>query len=396
MFSNWFLKSFRILFLPFAIVYGFVIWLRNFFYNKNIFRSSSFGLPVICVGNLSIGGTGKSPMVEFLVGHLKSRFRIATLSRGYKRKTRGYALASETTSALDIGDEPMLFHLKFPEVPVAVGEERLVAIPQLLHDRPLTQAIILDDAFQHRAINAGLNILLTDYNNLFTRDFYLPTGDLRDVKSSYKRAHVIVVTKCKTDLSPDEADKIRKEIRPLPWQQIFFSSIQYASPYHITKHTLFELNVKTEVLLVTGIANPQPLKKLLEEKSQAYYMISFSDHYIFRIDDLRDIRRRFERIDAANKIILTTEKDAIRLMKFKAELEELPIYVIAIRHHFLFGEEEKFIDTVIKFIEEFKPAAVEESERALAQSHSEIASVQGDDESGNMDRQSSERATKAH
>src|SRR5438045_4045623 len=217
----------------------------------------------------------------------------------------------------------MLFHQKFPDVPVAVGEERLVAIPQLLHDRPHTQAIILDDAFQHRAINAGLNILLTDYNNLFTRDFYLPTGDLRDVKSSYKRAHVIVVTKCKANLSRDEADKISKEIRLLPAQQIFFSSIQYASPCHITKHTLFELNSKTEVLLVTGIANPQPLKKLLEEKSQAYYMISFSDHYIFRIDDLRDIRKRFERIDAANKIILTTEKDAIRLMKFKSELKTL-------------------------------------------------------------------------
>jgi tetraacyldisaccharide 4'-kinase len=286
----------------------------------------------------------------------------------------------------------MLFHLKFPEVPVAVGEERLVAIPQLLHDRPQTEAIILDDAFQHRAINAGLNILLTDYNNLFTRDFYLPTGDLRDVKSSYKRAHVIVVTKCKAELSPDEADKIRKEIRPLSSQQIFFSSLQYGSLYHITKHTPFGLNLRTEVLLVTGIANPQPLKKLLEEKSQAYYMISFSDHYIFRIDDLRDIRKRFERIDAANKIILTTEKDAIRLMKFKAELETLPIYVIPIRHHFLFGEKGKFVDAIIKFIAEFKPATREELKIELPQREPD---VQSDDESRDMDRKPPERATKA-
>jgi tetraacyldisaccharide 4'-kinase len=354
MFSNWFLKSFRILLLPFAIVYWLIILLRNFLYNNNILKSSSFGLPVICVGNLSIGGTGKSPMVEFLVGCLKVRFKIATLSRGYKRKTTGYALANETTTALDIGDEPMLFHLKFPGVPVAVGEERLVAIPQLLHDKPDTEVIILDDAFQHRAINAGMNILLTDYSNLFTRDFYLPTGDLRDLKSSYKRADLIVVTKCKIDLSTDEAEKIRTEIRPLPHQQVFFSAIQYGQPYHITRFSPFDLNLKTEVLLVTGIANPLPLKKLLEEKSHAYYMMAFSDHYIFRIDDLKDIKKRFEKIDISNKIILTTEKDAMRLMKFRAELEELPIYVIAIRHHFLFGGEKKFVATVAKFIEEFK------------------------------------------
>jgi tetraacyldisaccharide 4'-kinase len=356
MFSNWFLKSFRILFLPFAIIYWFSIWLRNFFYDIKIFRSSSFGLPVICVGNLSVGGTGKSPMVEFLVEHLKNKFKVATLSRGYKRKTEGYALANENATALDIGDEPMLFHLKFPDVPVAVGEERLVAIPQLLHDKPGTQAIILDDAFQHRAIRAGLNILLTDCNNLFTRDFYLPAGDLRDLKSGYKRADIIVVTKCKADMIAAESDKIRKEINPLTNQQIFFSTIQYSNPYHITTHSEFQLNSKTEVLLVTGIANPQPLKNFLEEKSHAYYMMAYSDHYIFRIDDLKDIKKRFERIEIAKKIILTTEKDAIRLMKFKTELETMPVYVIPIRHHFLFGEEGKFINTVIKFVENFKMA----------------------------------------
>src|SRR6266498_769740 len=356
MFSNWFLKSFRIFFLPIAIIYWVIIWLRNFFYDKNILKSSSFGLPVICIGNLSMGGTGKSPMVEFLVEHLKDRFKVATLSRGYKRKTTGYALAKEHTTALDIGDEPMLFHLKFPDVPVAVGEERLVAIPQLLHDKPETEAIILDDAFQHRAINAGLNILLTDFNNLFTRDFYLPTGDLRDLKSSYKRADIIVITKCRPEMTIDDADKIRKEIRPLVHQQIFFSTIQYGQPYHITRLSPYELNLKTEVLLVTGIANPQPLKKLLEEKSHTYYMMSFSDHYIFRIDDLKDIKKRFERIEAPKKIILTTEKDAMRLMKFKTELETVPIYVIPIRHYFLFGEEEKFMEAVVNFVKNFKPA----------------------------------------
>ena len=293
-------------------------------------------------------------MVEFLVTHLKDKFKVATLSRGYKRKTSGYALANENTTALDIGDEPMLFHLKFPGVPVAVGEERLVAIPQLLHDKPETEAIILDDAFQHRAINAGINILLTDYNNLFTRDFYLPTGDLRDLKSSYKRADIIVVTKCKPEMTPEEADEISKEICPLPHQRLFFSTIQYGQPYHITRLSPFELSLKTEVLLVTGIANPQPLKKLLEERSHTYYMMSFSDHYIFSIDDLKDIKKRFERIDVTNKIILTTEKDAMRLMKFRTELEELPMYVIAIRHCFLFGGERKFVEAVTDFVSNFK------------------------------------------
>jgi tetraacyldisaccharide 4'-kinase len=255
---------------------------------------------------------------------------------------------------LDIGDEPMLFHQKFPGVPVAVGEERLVAIPQLLHDRPGTQVIILDDAFQHRAVNAGFNILLSDCNNLFTRDFYLPTGDLRDLKSAYKRADIVVVTKCKFEMTEEEADKIRNEVQPLPKQQLYFSSIQYGNPYHITNLTPFELDTNTEVLLVTGIASPQPLKKLLEEKCQTYQLMSFSDHYIFRIDDLRDIRRRFDRVEAPKKIILTTEKDATRLMKFKNELERLPVYVIPISHHFLFEQEMKFIETVTKFIGEFK------------------------------------------
>src|SRR5215469_7221375 len=312
MFSNWFLKSFRILFLPLAIIYWFIIWLRNFFYDKNIFRSSSFGLPIICIGNLSVGGTGKSPMVEFLLEHLHKKFKVTTLSRGYKRKTSGYALANENSTALDIGDEPMLFHQKFPDVPVAVGEERLVAIPQLLHDKPETQVVILDDAFQHRAVHAGLNILLTDYNNLFTRDFYLPTGDLRDLRSGYKRADIVVVTKCRFEMSVDEAEMIKNEIDPLPHQQIYFSAIQYGDPYHITRLTPTELNSKTEVLLVTGIASPQPLKKLLEERTHTYYMMAYSDHYIFRIDDLRDIKKRFERIEAEKKFILTTEKDAIR------------------------------------------------------------------------------------
>ena len=340
--------------LPFALLYWLGIGIRNWMYNKNILKSASFGLPLICIGNLSVGGTGKSPMVEYLVRRLKDKLNVATLSRGYKRKTKGYALANAGTTALDIGDEPMQFHLKFPDVPVAVGEQRIVAIPQLLHDKPETEAIILDDAFQHRSINAGLNIILTDYTNLFTRDFYLPTGDLRDLKSSYKRAEIIIVTKCKPGLTETEKQKITSEIHPLPHQHVFFTAIEYGSMYHITNNRESELDDKTEVLLVTGIANPRPLKKMLEEHSNSYHMLQYSDHHIFTIDDLNDIKKRFENIETKNKIILTTEKDAVRLIKFSNEIAELPLYVIPVRHQFLFEGGIIFDTLVMDFIHNFK------------------------------------------
>ncbi len=355
MFSNFFLKSFRLLLFPFALLYWMGIAIRNWLYEKNIFRSARFGLPVICVGNLSVGGTGKSPMVEYLVERLKDNFKVATLSRGYKRKTKGYSLANKNSTALEIGDEPMQFHLKFPDVPVAVGERRIEAIPQLLHDKPETQAIILDDAFQHRAILAGLNILLTEYNNLFVHDFYLPTGDLRDLKSSYIRAEIIVVTKCKQNLSEEEKKKIIKEINPLAGQQIFFTAIEYGDPYHIKENRISNLSENKEVLLVTGIANPGPLKKLLEEQSKTYYLMQYPDHHIFTIDDLNDIKKKFEDIQTESKMILTTEKDAVRLVKFQHDITNLPLYVIPVRHRFLFWEGEKFDQLVTSFIKNFMP-----------------------------------------
>ena len=355
MYSNIFLKSFRILLFPLAVVYWLIILIRNKLYDNKILGSATFGLPLICVGNLSVGGTGKSPMVEFLVRNLKDDFKVATLSRGYKRKTKGYALAHERSDALEIGDEPMQFHLKFPLVPVAVGEERLDAISQLLHDRPETQCIILDDAFQHRAIQAGMNILLTDYNNLFTRDFYLPTGDLRDLKSGYKRAEIIVVTKCDRFITEKEKNEIVAEIRPLAHQRVFFTANRYSDPYHIIDHqnTIHEL-AKTEVLLVTGIANPQPLKELLMDHSDSYFMLHYPDHHIFTIDDWKDIKRRFDKVATSRKIILTTEKDAVRLAKFRDQLNNLPLYVIPLEHYFLFDGRETFLTLIRNYIRDFK------------------------------------------
>jgi tetraacyldisaccharide 4'-kinase len=354
MFSNVFLKSFRILLFPFALLYGGIVILRNWLYDHNWMRSTTFNLPLICIGNLSVGGTGKSPMVEYLLGRFKGKFRLATLSRGYKRKTKGYALAGERTTALEIGDEPMLFHRKFPEVPVAVGEERLVAIPQLLHDRPDTQAVILDDAFQHRPIRAGLNILLTDHGNLYTRDFFLPTGDLRDARSSARRAQVIVVTKCPATLGAEEKAALGRELAPSPGQHLFFTTIAYGTAYHISSKAFVYLTDDTEVLLITGIANPKPLKTYLEERVQTYSMMHYGDHHIFSIDDWRDIKKRFSELEGPKKLIITTEKDAMRLLKFETELDALPFYVLPIEHQFLFGEGTQFDSIVYNFIQEFK------------------------------------------
>lgn len=346
-------KSFRYILFPFSILYGFIIWLRNKLFDKNILHSATFNFPVICVGNLAVGGTGKTPMAEYLIRLLRNKYKVATLSRGYKRRTKGFAIADDNTTAIDIGDEPMQLYKKFPEITVAVAEERIVGIPQLLHAKPETGIIILDDAFQHREVRAGLNILLTEYEDLYTRDFILPAGNLRDVKSSSKRANIIIVTKCKSHLNEEERQNIITEINPFPEQKIFFTKIEYPSPYHLfTKENRF-IEHDCSILLVCGIANPKPLKETLANYTDTYEMILFRDHHIFSVDDLAEIKRQFSKIESANKIILTTEKDGVRLAKYGNELKDLPVYVLPMRHKFLFGGEDKFDETIISFVESF-------------------------------------------
>jgi tetraacyldisaccharide 4'-kinase len=357
-FNSFFLKSFRALLLPFALVYGLVVIIRNYLYDKKIIKFAEFNIPVICVGNLVVGGTGKSPMVEYLLELLHKQFNLATLSRGYKRKTKGYVVADENTTALDIGDEPMQFYLKYPDVKVAAGEERIVTIPQLLYDHYNTEVIILDDAFQHREIKAGFNILLTQFGNLYSHDFFLPAGDLRDEWRSAKRAQIIIVTKCPADLKETQQQKILKSLNVLPAQQVFFTTIEYGTPYHILNRAdEWVLTPTVEVLLVCGIANPGPLKDYLHQHTYTYYQKTFSDHHIFSIDDLNEIEDMFDDISTKNKIILTTEKDAVRLVKFNEELKDIPIYVLPIKSTFLFNEEQKFNDMVISFIKNFTAPA---------------------------------------
>lgn len=358
-----FFKTIRILLLPIALLVGLYIFVRNRLYNKGILRSAQFNLPLIGVGNLAVGGTGKSPMVELIIRLLNNRYHLATLSRGYKRKTKGYAIATSETTALEIGDEPMQFHLKFPEVAVAVGEERLVALPQLLQDRPEVEVVILDDVFQHRPIQAGLNILLTDFSNLYTRDWFLPTGDLRDERASAKRADVIVVTKCPPQLTENQKTEILKELNPHKAQQVFFSCLKYGNPYHLITGAPLRQEEPlsndqrpekdSEVLLVSGIANPAPLKQYIQEHYKTYWMQAYADHHIFTIDDLKEIKKKFEQIQHHDKCILTTEKDAVRLRKFGKEVESLPFFVLPVEHQILFGQEQQFQSILLKFIEGF-------------------------------------------
>ncbi len=355
--KNIFIGIFRFLLLPLALLYGIAVTIRNWLFDVKIIKSATFNFPLICVGNLVVGGTGKSPMVEYLVETLKPVYTVATLSRGYKRKTKGYALATAATTALEIGDEPMQFHTKFPDVAVAVGEERLVAIPQLLHDRPATEVIILDDAFQHRYVNAGLNLLLTDCNDIFYKDWFLPSGNLRDQRKSYKRAHIIIVTKCPAGLNDEEKKQVIADIHPLKHQHVFFTCISYGDAYHILSSARLPDLANKSVLLVCGIANPKPLQKYLQSHSAVFEEKLYGDHHIFTIDDLKDIRKRFEEMKGEDKIIITTEKDAVRLHKFDEQLSHMPFYVLPVKPRFLFGEEEQFNALVKTFIDGFSKMA---------------------------------------
>jgi tetraacyldisaccharide 4'-kinase len=352
-FKNIYLRSFRLFLFPLALVYGLIVKLRNWMFTKNWIGSVTFNLPIISVGNLTVGGTGKSPMVEYLAALLKNEFPLATLSRGYKRRTSGYLLAGPDSTAIEIGDEPMQFHITHPDISVAVGEKRIEAIPQLLFDRPATKLIILDDAFQHREIHAGLEVLLTDYSNLYTRDFFLPTGDLRDEVQSAKRADILVVTKCPPTLSEHERFLIMKELNPQKHQEVFFTSIEYKTPYHIITKEKRPLSKTEEVLLVCGIANPEPLTSYIHEHTKTYDALFYSDHHLFNVDDISDIKERFDRMNDGNDFILTTEKDAVRILKFENFLQDLPFYVLPISIHFLFNQKEQFDELIRSYPQTF-------------------------------------------
>lgn len=317
------MKLLRNIFFPFVPVYYLATWVRNKLYDLNIKKSKSYNLPVICVGNLSVGGTGKTPMIEYLIRLLKEEHKIATLSRGYKRKTKGFQIANETSSAQTIGDEPFQFYNKFKDdVLVAVDSNRQRGIEAILKADSLINVVLLDDAFQHRRVKARLNILLTTYNDLYINDFVLPTGNLREPRHGANRAQIIMVTKCPENLNETEKEIIIKELKPKPYQHVFFSSIKYANTVisELKSKNVRDLNNFT---LVTGIANAKPLADYLTEKELDFEHLNFKDHHDFSEKEISVLEQQ--------ELIITTEKDFMRLKNHKSlqdKLFYLPIEMV--------------------------------------------------------------------
>lgn len=314
------MKTIRYLLFPVVPIYYVVTWLRNKLYDWGIKKSKSYPFPVICVGNLSTGGTGKTPMVEYLVNLLKDEFNLATLSRGYKRKTNGFQLADKHTTAEILGDEPFQFYNKFNEdIIVAVDADRQNGITQLLNLNNAPEVVLLDDAFQHRKVKAGFNILLTTYSQPYFKDMVLPTGNLREPKSGAKRADIIVVTKCPEYIGETEKNIYKKQIAPLPHQQVFFSAISYSERVISQRETL-KLDGLEHFTLVTGIANAMPLVDFLKGKNLNFEHLNFKDHHNFSEQDIEMLTEK--------QRIITTEKDFVRLQKhdvLKGKLFYLPI-----------------------------------------------------------------------
>ena len=346
---------------PLSLIYGLVTAVRNWLFDQEILKTTTFQIPVICVGNLSVGGTGKTPHTEFVIELLQSEWKTAMLSRGYKRITKGFVLADEKSVSQTIGDEPFQIYKKFSGITVAVDEKRVRGVRKLLDIHPDLKAVILDDAFQHRYIYSGLSILLTDFSNLYTRDLVLPAGTLREWKAGCKRADIIVVTKCPADLQPISMRVIESEIKPENNQLLFFSTYVYEDIIPVfldAKPESWSLAKVKEsdahVLLVAGIVNPKPIIEHIDKYSKHIDSVFFGDHHNFSLKDYATIGSEFEKIETESKIILTTEKDAARLVndpnypdKLKSRTFALPIRVKVLNN-----QESLFIQKIKNYVVE--------------------------------------------
>jgi tetraacyldisaccharide 4'-kinase len=313
------MKNLRKILFPFSLIYVAVTSLRNFLYDKGIKKSTAFNLPIIAVGNLSVGGTGKTPMVEYLIRLLSDNHNLAVLSRGYKRKSKGFYLANATTTIEEVGDEPFQYHSKFKNIHVAVNADRVEGVTKILEALPKTGIVLLDDAFQHRKIKAGFYIMLTAYNDLFYNDLVLPAGNLRECKSGVKRANVVVVTKCPKNLSEAEMLKIKSKIA-IDNDKIFFSTINYHHKVTNNSEEIKITDLKNDFIAVAGIAKPEYFYEYLNcTKNDC---LTFPDHHFFSDQDIKNILQK-----ANGRKIITTEKDYMRLQNLlpKDQLYYLPI-----------------------------------------------------------------------
>ncbi len=348
---------FKVLLSPFSLLFASIISLRNIIYETGLLKSTSFNLPVINVGNLTVGGTGKTPHIEYLIRLLSPYIKVSTLSRGYKRKSKGFRLVGPLDNAIDSGDEPLQYKKKFPSIPVAVSESRNIGIPMLIRHHPEVQAVLLDDAFQHRSVVPGLNILLTEYGNLFVDDMLLPAGRLREPKSSYVRADIIIVTKTPFALEDEERERITKKIKPYPFQKLLFSKYEYGQAYFILDQNIkVELNQSLKIQLISAIASVDYLLGYLNEKCIVENVIKFEDHHYFSEYEMEHFNKIASENDFENTIFLTTEKDATRLLLYKDYINEhqIPIFVLPVNVSF-HDEDNIIFDQCIKqFLLNFK------------------------------------------
>ena len=319
---------------PISLLYGLIVYCRNLLYDAQLLKSARFSTPTICVGNLSVGGTGKTPMIEYLIRQLQSHYKIAVLSRGYKRKSQGFQLGDENASVEVLGDEPFQLFAKFPSIPIAVDANRRNGITQLeANVKP--ELVLLDDAFQHRKVAPTISVLLTTYSNPFTKDWYLPTGSLRDAKMASKRADVIVVTKCPRNITETEQETLKKSLQKGTNQPVVFSSLHYGEKLLGSKGEMFVQDLKkTPFTLVTGIANPAPLVHFLKDQHFQFSHLEFPDHHQFSTRELEKIQN--------SGLVITTEKDFVRLQGKVAELYYLPVA------HVFLGEGEKVFLEVLQ------------------------------------------------
>jgi len=329
----------KILF-PFSILYGFITAIRNFLFDINVLKSYSFAVPTIVVGNLSVGGTGKSPQIEYLIRLLSPQYKVATLSRGYKRKTEGFVLADTNATAATLGDEPYQFFSKFKSIQVAVDTNRKNGIEMLLSQKSKPDLILLDDAYQHRKVKGGVYILLTTYNDLYCDDYMLPTGNLRESRSGAKRASIVIVTKCPPDLGTIEQAKIKAKLKLEQQQQLYFSCIAYDDFVFSGQSSIdIKLVLKEPKILVAGIARPDPFFNFLKQDGDL--CLSFPDHHDFSTSDIEMIKEK-----AGNKMIITTEKDFVRL---KGRLPVEQLFYLPIQSSFI-NEGANFNKTIYDYV----------------------------------------------
>jgi tetraacyldisaccharide 4'-kinase len=343
--------------LPFSWLYGLGVGIRNTLFDFGILKSRSFDVPVISVGNITVGGSGKTPHVEYLIRLLHNKYRVAVLSRGYKRKTKGYILADEHTTMSDIGDEPYQMYSKFKDVSIAVDRDRCNGIERLTTDEPTkdTDVILLDDAYQHRYVKPGINILLVDYHRLIIYDKLLPAGRLRESKEGKTRADIVIVTKCPKDLKPMSFRVLSRAMDLFPYQQLYFTCLQYGNLHGIFNNStraLKDIKQEEHVLLVTGIASPEQMVEDLTPYCKNITPMRFRDHHQFNDDDVQKINDAFASMPSP-RLIITTEKDATRLVGIDGLSEEVrnSIYTLPVEVKVMLDQQEKFDEVILSYVQ---------------------------------------------